>query len=117
MLSFLAGEADVLVTTSIIESGIDIPTVNTLIVERADLLERRLGNTDEAFAILDRVARALPLLLLFALIGAPALAQTVLLIQRDRQAAIAASNQANRLSRLTSRRSSYRSQYSPRIRW
>ena len=38
MLSFLAGEADVLVTTSIIESGIDIPTANTLIVERADML-------------------------------------------------------------------------------
>ncbi|MCX6364720.1 MAG: transcription-repair coupling factor, partial [Actinobacteria bacterium] len=38
MLSFLAGEADVLVTTSIIESGIDIPSANTLIVERADML-------------------------------------------------------------------------------
>ena len=38
MLSFLAGEADVLVTTSIIESGIDIPTANTLVVERADML-------------------------------------------------------------------------------
>ena len=38
MLAFLAGEADVLVTTSIIESGIDIPTANTLIVERADML-------------------------------------------------------------------------------
>jgi transcription-repair coupling factor (superfamily II helicase) len=38
MLSFLAGEADVLVTTSIIESGIDIPSVNTLVVERADTL-------------------------------------------------------------------------------
>ncbi len=38
MLAFLAGEADVLVTTSIIESGIDIPSANTLIVERADML-------------------------------------------------------------------------------
>ena len=37
MLSFLRGEADVLVATSIIESGIDIPQANTLIVERADL--------------------------------------------------------------------------------
>jgi len=36
MLSFLRGEADVLVATSIIESGIDIPQANTLIVERAD---------------------------------------------------------------------------------
>ena len=37
MLSFLRGEADVLVATSIIESGIDIPQANTLIVERADM--------------------------------------------------------------------------------
>src|SRR4051794_15199443 len=37
MMSFLRGEADVLVATSIIESGIDIPQANTLIVERADL--------------------------------------------------------------------------------
>src|SRR4051812_14464957 len=36
MMSFLRGEADVLVCTSIIESGIDIPQANTLIVERAD---------------------------------------------------------------------------------
>ncbi len=36
MLTFLRGEADVLVATSIIESGIDIPQANTLIVERAD---------------------------------------------------------------------------------
>jgi transcription-repair coupling factor (superfamily II helicase) len=37
MLTFLRGEADVLVATSIIESGIDIPQANTLIVERADV--------------------------------------------------------------------------------
>ena len=36
MFEFLRGEADVLVATSIIESGIDIPQANTLIVERAD---------------------------------------------------------------------------------
>jgi transcription-repair coupling factor (superfamily II helicase) len=36
MLSFLRGEADILVCTSIIESGIDIPAANTLVVERAD---------------------------------------------------------------------------------
>jgi transcription-repair coupling factor (superfamily II helicase) len=36
MPSFLRGDADVLVCTSIIESGIDIPQANTLIVERAD---------------------------------------------------------------------------------
>jgi transcription-repair coupling factor (superfamily II helicase) len=37
MLAFLRGEADVLVATSIIESGIDIPQANTLIMERADM--------------------------------------------------------------------------------
>ncbi len=37
MMSFLRGEADVLVATSIIESGIDIPQANTLIVERSEL--------------------------------------------------------------------------------
>src|SRR5205085_2193055 len=38
MLSFLSGNADVLVSTTIIESGLDIPQANTLIVERADQL-------------------------------------------------------------------------------
>ena len=38
MLDFLRGDHDVLVTTTIIESGLDIPNANTLIVERADLL-------------------------------------------------------------------------------
>jgi transcription-repair coupling factor (superfamily II helicase) len=38
MLDFLRGGADVLVCTSIVESGLDIPTANTLIVERADEL-------------------------------------------------------------------------------
>ena len=38
MLRFLQGESDVLVTTTIIESGLDIPNANTLIVERAELL-------------------------------------------------------------------------------
>src|SRR5829696_6026060 len=38
MLSFLSGDADVLVATTIIESGLDIPQANTLIVERADAL-------------------------------------------------------------------------------
>ncbi len=36
MLEFAAGKADVLVCTSIIESGLDIPNANTLIVNRAD---------------------------------------------------------------------------------
>ncbi|MFQ6100565.1 MAG: transcription-repair coupling factor [Anaerolineae bacterium] len=36
MLRFVAGEIDVLLCTSIIESGLDIPNANTLVVERAD---------------------------------------------------------------------------------
>jgi transcription-repair coupling factor (superfamily II helicase) len=38
MLEFLRGDADVLVCTTIVEAGLDIPTANTLIVERADQL-------------------------------------------------------------------------------
>jgi transcription-repair coupling factor (superfamily II helicase) len=38
MVAFWEREFDVLVCTTIVESGIDIPNANTLIVERADLL-------------------------------------------------------------------------------
>lgn len=38
MTSFLKGEIDILLCTTIIESGIDIPTVNTIIVDEADRL-------------------------------------------------------------------------------
>jgi transcription-repair coupling factor (superfamily II helicase) len=38
VLDFWQGEYDALVCTTIIESGIDMPTVNTLVVDRADLL-------------------------------------------------------------------------------
>ena len=37
MLSFVDGEVDVLVSTAIIESGLDIPRANTMIVDRADI--------------------------------------------------------------------------------
>ena len=36
MMGFMEGRVDVLVTTTIVESGIDIPNANTLIVTRAD---------------------------------------------------------------------------------
>ena len=36
MLSFVAGDVDLLVSTSIIENGLDIPNANTIIVDRAD---------------------------------------------------------------------------------
>jgi transcription-repair coupling factor (superfamily II helicase) len=38
MLSFAGGEADVLVCTTIIESGLDIPNANTIVIDRADTL-------------------------------------------------------------------------------
>ncbi|HEX6228676.1 MAG TPA: transcription-repair coupling factor [Solirubrobacterales bacterium] len=53
MLEFLRGEADCLVTTTIIESGLDIPTANTLIVERADHL-----GLAQAYQIRGRVGRS-----------------------------------------------------------
>ncbi|RIL04981.1 MAG: transcription-repair coupling factor [Proteobacteria bacterium] len=36
MLRFLHGEADVLLCTSIVESGLDIPRANTMLIDRAD---------------------------------------------------------------------------------
>ena len=53
MIGFLRGEADVLVSTSIIESGIDIPQANTLIVDRAD----RFG-LSQLYQIRGRVGRS-----------------------------------------------------------
>jgi transcription-repair coupling factor (superfamily II helicase) len=38
MLGFAAGDADVLVCTTIIESGLDIPNANTIVIDRADTL-------------------------------------------------------------------------------
>jgi transcription-repair coupling factor (superfamily II helicase) len=38
MQHFLDGQADVLVTTTIVESGLDVATANTLIVDRADAM-------------------------------------------------------------------------------
>ena len=38
MAAFAAGEADVLVCTTIIESGLDIPNANTIVIDRADAL-------------------------------------------------------------------------------
>jgi transcription-repair coupling factor (superfamily II helicase) len=53
MLDFLRGGADCLVTTTIIESGLDIPTANTLIAERADQL-----GLAQAYQIRGRVGRS-----------------------------------------------------------
>jgi transcription-repair coupling factor (superfamily II helicase) len=53
MLEFLRGEADCLVATTIIESGLDIPQANTLIVERSDEL-----GLAQAYQIRGRVGRS-----------------------------------------------------------
>lgn len=52
MLEFMQGEIDVLVATTIVESGIDIPNANTLIVNRAD----RFGLAD-LYQLRGRVGR------------------------------------------------------------
>ena len=53
MHAFLRGDGDVLVSTTIIESGIDIPQANTLIVERADAL-----GLSQLYQIRGRVGRS-----------------------------------------------------------
>ena len=61
MRTFLDGEAQVLVTTTIVESGLDVSTANTLIVDRADTmglsqlyqLRGRIGRSrEQAYAYL-----------------------------------------------------------------
>lgn len=53
MYDFIRGEYDVLVTTSIIETGVDIPNVNTLFVENAD----RMGLA-QLYQIRGRIGRS-----------------------------------------------------------
>jgi transcription-repair coupling factor (superfamily II helicase) len=68
MVDFVAGRLDVLLCTSIIESGLDIPNANTLIVNRADMfglaqlyqLRGRVGRGAArayAYLLYDREAR------------------------------------------------------------
>ncbi|WP_430708809.1 transcription-repair coupling factor [Paenalkalicoccus suaedae] len=53
ILDFLEGNADVLVTTTIIETGVDIPNVNTLIIHSAD----RMG-LSQLYQLRGRVGRS-----------------------------------------------------------
>jgi transcription-repair coupling factor (superfamily II helicase) len=53
MIDFGDAKTNVLVCTTIIESGLDIPTVNTLVVERADLL-----GLSQMYQLRGRVGRA-----------------------------------------------------------
>ncbi|MBS4750883.1 transcription-repair coupling factor [Carnobacteriaceae bacterium zg-ZUI78] len=52
LLSFMQGEYDVLVTTTIIETGVDLPNVNTLFIEDAD----RMG-LSQLYQLRGRVGR------------------------------------------------------------
>ncbi|HEY3236390.1 MAG TPA: DEAD/DEAH box helicase, partial [Polyangiaceae bacterium] len=55
MLKFVSGEVDVFVTTAIVESGLDIPRANTILIDRADAfgtaqlhqLRGRVGRSNE----------------------------------------------------------------------
>ena len=53
MHQFVSGEADVLISTTIIESGLDIPNANTIVIDRAD----RFGLAD-LYQLRGRVGRA-----------------------------------------------------------
>ena len=53
MLDFINGRYDILVCTSIIEAGIDIPKANTIIINRAE----RFGLAD-LYQLRGRVGRA-----------------------------------------------------------
>ncbi|MDB6148850.1 MAG: mfd: transcription-repair coupling factor [Chthoniobacter sp.] len=53
MQKFVSGAADVLISTTIIESGLDIPNANTIIIDRAD----RFGLAD-LYQLRGRVGRA-----------------------------------------------------------
>ncbi|MEG2658377.1 MAG: DEAD/DEAH box helicase, partial [Clostridiales bacterium] len=53
MLDFMNGEADILLCTTIVESGLDFPNVNTLIVDEAD----RLG-LSQMYQLRGRVGRS-----------------------------------------------------------
>src|SRR5437660_9879708 len=53
MSRFIAGKTDVLVCTTIIESGLDIPNANTIIIDRAD----QFGLAD-LYQLRGRVGRA-----------------------------------------------------------
>ncbi len=53
MENFVRGDADVLCATTIIEAGLDIPSANTLVIERADLL-----GLSQLYQIRGRVGRS-----------------------------------------------------------
>ncbi len=53
MLKFVRGEADILISTTIVENGLDIPRANTILINRAD----RMG-LSELYQLRGRVGRS-----------------------------------------------------------
>ena len=66
MTRFVNGEADVLLSTTIIESGLDIPNANTIIIDRAD----RFGLSD-LYQLRGRVGRYKHQAYAYLLLAAP----------------------------------------------
>ncbi|TNF30353.1 MAG: transcription-repair coupling factor [Deltaproteobacteria bacterium] len=67
MMKFVSGQANVLVSTTIIESGIDIPTANTILINRAD----RFGLA-QLYQLRGRVGRSSERAFCYLLIPSPA---------------------------------------------
>ncbi len=80
MLKFVRGEANVLVSTTVIESGIDIPTANTMLINRAD----RFGLA-QLYQLRGRVGRSSVRAYCYLLVPSP---QTLAGNARERIAAI-----------------------------
>ena len=91
MTDFINGEIDVLVSTTIVETGLDIPNVNTIIIENAD----RLG-LSQLYQLRGRVGRA------------SRIAYAFLLFSRERILTDVAEKRLRAISEMTDLGSGYR---------
>lgn len=91
MTDFINGEIDVLISTTIVETGLDIPNVNTIIIENAD----RLG-LSQLYQLRGRVGRA------------SRIAYAFLLFSRERVLSEVAEKRLRAISEMTDLGSGYR---------
>ena len=91
MTDFINGEIDVLVSTTIVETGLDIPNVNTIIIENAD----KLG-LSQLYQLRGRVGRA------------SRIAYAFLLFSRERILTDVAEKRLHAISEMTDLGSGYR---------